>query len=147
LRPVDLDTLGFLPALRRFSTEFGDQNQIAVVLEVTGAEENLPKPYEWTLFRIVQEGLHNVGKHAQATFVTIELDLATIRSTIRMRIKDNGCGFIPLSVCPSDRRPHFGLQQMRERVEAECGTLTIQSQIDVGTELLVELPYYREKKQ
>ncbi|MEZ4683754.1 MAG: histidine kinase [Caldilineaceae bacterium] len=146
LRPVDLETIGFLPALRRFTTEFGDQNQIAVILEVVGAEENLPKSYELTLFRIVQEALHNVGKHAQATFVTIKLDLATIRSTIRLHIKDNGCGFTPLSAEQPTRRTHFGLQQMRERVEAERGTLTIRSEINVGTELFVELPYQREKK-
>ena len=147
LRPLELETVGFFPAVRRFAGEFGDQNQIAVIIEIVGNEDDLPKAFELPLFRVIQEALHNVGKHAQATFVTIEFDIAATKPAVSLRIKDNGCGFDPAASYHTNTHEHYGLQQMRERVEAESGMLTIQSQNGIGTELLVELPNYREDRR
>ncbi len=64
LRPVDLDALGFFAALAQLVRDFGDHNQLAARLEIAGPQEVLPEVYELPLFRIIQEGLSNVGQHA-----------------------------------------------------------------------------------
>jgi signal transduction histidine kinase len=94
---------------------------------------------EVTLFRIVQEALHNVGKHAQASVVWIELDLDTA-DAVTLRIQDDGVGFDPASLESAMRHGHVGLTQMRERVERLGGTFTLRSQPGSGTEIQVTLP-------
>lgn len=61
LRPVDLETLGFLPALTQLVTDFGDQNQLLARLDVVGPQDILPSSYELPLIRIIQEGLNNIN--------------------------------------------------------------------------------------
>ena len=65
LRPVDLDALGFYPALAQLVRDFGDHNQLAARLEIAGLQEALPEVVELPLYRIIQEGLSNVGQHAR----------------------------------------------------------------------------------
>ncbi|HOT91640.1 MAG TPA: two-component regulator propeller domain-containing protein [Anaerolineae bacterium] len=135
LRPVALEELGFWNALRRFLNEFGEQNQLHVYLEVTGAEENLPASLEPVLFRIVQEALNNVAKHARARMVWVEL---TLTDGVHLRVRDDGVGCDPATLPEMVRRGHVGLRQMRERVEALGGTLTIHSQPGQGMEIGVD---------
>ena len=65
---MDLDALGFYPALAQLVHDFGDQNQLAARLEIAGPQEALPEVAELPLYRIIQEGLSNVGQHARRKF-------------------------------------------------------------------------------
>lgn len=139
LRPVDLDALGFFPALAQLVAEFGDQNQLAALLEVTGQPDALPATYELPLFRIIQEGLNNIGQHARASSVVVRLAVDAAGGAA-VSVCDNGSGFEPSQLGPVDQPGHFGLRQMRERVLSRGGTMAIRSALGQGTELVIALP-------
>jgi PAS domain S-box-containing protein len=144
LRPIALEEQGFFPTLRQFTTGFGEHYQMRVNLQVSG-QEHVPASLELALFRIIQESLNNVGKHAQASAVWITLDLETtddvpLTPTISLTIRDDGVGFDPASLDQAAQLGHLGLKQMRERVEQINGTFAIQSQLDQGTEIKIILP-------
>jgi signal transduction histidine kinase len=139
LRPVALDKLGFYPALRQFIGEFGEQNQLYIDLRITGPPERLPVFLEPVLFRITQESLNNVGKHAQAQMVWIALDL-TSPDVVTLRIRDDGEGFDLALLEQASQRGHVGLKQMRERVENLQGVFELHSQLGSGTEIQAVLP-------
>jgi signal transduction histidine kinase len=139
LRPADLDVVGFFPALTQLVGDFGDQNQVMARLDVSGPRDALPPVYELPLFRIIQEGLNNIGQHAGASSVLVRLE-ADVAGGVAVSVRDNGCGFDPSQFGPADRTGHFGLRQMRERVLSLGGTLDIHSAIGQGTELVITLP-------
>jgi PAS domain S-box-containing protein len=139
LRPVDLDALGFFPALAQLVGDFGDQNQLATRLEITGPQAALPAAYELPLFRIIQEGLNNIGQHAHASSALVRLTVDT-GGGVTVSVSDDGCGFDPGQLGPADPTSHFGLRQMRERILDLVGTLDIRSEIGQGTELTITLP-------
>lgn len=140
LRPVDLDALGFFPALAQLVGDFGDQNQLAARLEVAGQQEAQPAAYELPIFRIIQEGLNNIGQHARASsaLVVLAVDAA---GGVAVSVRDNGRGFDPRQLGPAaEGVGHFGLRQMRERILDLGGTLDIRSASGQGTELVITLP-------
>ncbi len=139
LRPVDLDALGFFPALTQLVGDFGDQHQLPARLEASGPQAALPTVYELPLFRIIQEGLNNIGQHARASSVLVRL---TVDATggVAVSVRDNGRGFDPSRLGPADHAGHFGLRQMRERILDLGGTLDIRSELGQGTELVISLP-------
>jgi PAS domain S-box-containing protein len=139
LRPVALDEMGFYPTLQQFIGEFGEQNQLYVDLHVAGPQERLPAFLEPVLFRIIQEALNNVGKHAQASGVWIELNLESPEA-VALRVRDDGVGFDPAILDQLFQRGHLGLKQMRERVENLKGAFDLHSQPGSGTEIHVVLP-------
>lgn len=139
LRPVQLDALGFFPALTQLVADFGDQNQLAARLDVSGPQNTLPAAYELPLFRIIQEGLNNVSQHAHASSVLVRFELDPAGG-VAVSVRDNGRGFDPSQLDPAHLPGHFGLRQMRERIVALGGTLDIHSVIGQGTELLITLP-------
>jgi len=138
LRPVALDELGFWPALRGFLDEFGEQNGLHVHLRINGAEDNLPSASEPVLFRITQEALHNVAKHAQASNVWVELDLEQ-PDVVQLTVRDDGVGFDPALLEQAARSGHIGLKQMRERVAGLRGRFALHSAPGQGTEIRVAL--------
>ncbi len=140
LRPVALEELGFHPALRQFAADFGEQNQIDVVLQLAD-EAPLPTFMEAVLFRVVQEALHNVAKHARATTVWIALRVEG--GAVHLTVRDDGVGFDPATLEEAARRGHVGLKQMRERVAGLKGTFTLQSAPGEGTEIRIILPLGR----
>ena len=139
LRPVDLDALGFYPALTQLVRDFGDQNQLAARLEIAGSQEALPDITELPLYRIIQEGLSNVGQHAHASSVVVQLMVDPAGGVV-VSVHDNGCGFDPGQLGPVDQAGHFGLRQMRERILDLGGTLDIHSAVGQGTQLVITLP-------
>ena len=139
LRPVDLDALGFFPALTQLVGDFGDQNQLVARLEVSGPQDALPAVYELPLFRIIQEGLNNIGQHARASSVLVRLTVDAAGG-VAVSVRDNGRGFDPSQLGPADHAGHFGLRQMRERILDLGGTLDIRSALGQGTELVITLP-------
>jgi len=142
LRPVALEELGFYPALRQFVRDFGEQNQLYVDLRVPTPERRLPPALEPVVFRIIQEALNNVGKHAQASMARVELAVEPPDS-VTLRVRDDGVGFDPETVNHAVRYGHLGLTQMRERVEELEGTFVLQSQAGQGTQIDVILPLSR----
>lgn len=139
LRPVDLDALGFFPALTQLVGDFGDHNLIRVRLALSGPQEALPAIYELPLYRIIQEGLSNIGQHARASSLLLRLTVDEAGGVV-MALSDDGRGFDPHLLGAVDRDGHFGLRQMRERIVDLGGTLDIHSAPGHGTELVVTLP-------
>jgi PAS domain S-box-containing protein len=145
LRPIELEGLGFFPALRQFAAGFGEHYQMRVNLDISGDQKRMAASLELALFRIIQETLNNVGKHAQASAVWIALDMEATDETsktpiIALTIRDNGVGFDPASLDQVTQLGHLGLKQMRERVEQINGTFSVHSQPEQGTEIKITLP-------
>jgi signal transduction histidine kinase len=134
LRPKALDDFGLVPALERLAQTFSETSGIGVDLEAQLGDERLPAEVETTLYRIVQEALTNVVKHAEASSVSILLVLRDGSATAV--IEDDGRGFDPAA--QGDDR--LGLQGMRERVELHDGRLTVEAAPGSGTTLVVEVP-------
>src|SRR4051794_5479301 len=135
LRPRLLDDFGLVPALARVLETFGEQTGIAVEFEsgAVGAER-LPPDVDTALYRIVQESLTNIVKHARASRVSVVL--ARKPHSIVVVIEDDGTGFDPELV----REDGFGLTGMRERMALLDGRLEIESAEGSGTTLVAEVP-------
>jgi two-component system sensor histidine kinase DegS len=140
LRPMTLDDLGLVPTLRRFIKEFGDKSGIVARFHLVGEERRLPGNYEAVLFRIVQEALANVRKHAGARGVDVTLTLQSHRAVAV--VKDDGEGFdVNATEARQGRTRNLGLISMRERADLEKGALEIRSQIGKGTEVRVSFDF------
>jgi signal transduction histidine kinase len=134
LRPTVLDRLGLLPALQFLAESVTRRAGIPIM--VKGEEPGrLPPVVEITLYRIVQEALNNVLKHAGASSASIDLEVGPER--VSCTIRDNGVG------CPAERIQHgdgLGLAGIRERLNALGGSLHFASRPKRGTELRAEVP-------
>jgi signal transduction histidine kinase len=133
LRPKALDDFGLAAALERLAQTLSETSSLHIDLEARLGEERLPSEVETTLYRIVQEALTNIVKHAQATRVSILLMRRDGAATAV--IEDDGRGFDLASTSET-----FGLEGMRERAELHDGRLTIESAPGSGTTLVVEVP-------
>jgi signal transduction histidine kinase len=139
LRPSTLDDLGLLPTLEGLATIVTEQDGIPTGLRVTGERRRLAPEVELVLFRIAQEALNNVKKHAEATQATIDIEFT--QSAVTMTVQDNGKGFIIAS--PAEdlaASGHLGLLGMHERAYLLGGTLVIESVPNVGTKVVVTVP-------
>ena len=134
LRPKALDDFGLAPALERLVQTFSESSGIDVDLEARLGEERLPTEVETTLYRIVQEALTNVVKHAEASTVSILLVRRDASATVV--IEDDGVGFDPGGVKESS----LGLEGMRERAELHEGRLTVETSPGAGATIAVEVP-------
>ena len=134
LRPKVLDDFGLVPALERLAQSFAEQTGIAVDLEAGAITERLPAEVETAIYRIVQEALTNVVKHAHAHRVSVFLTRNNRR--IKALIEDDGQGFSPEAATGDG----IGLIGMRERIELLDGTLTVESTSTSGTAIAVEVP-------
>ena len=138
LRPASLDHLGLVPALRQYSEITSSQCNINIQFEAIGLEKRLANDVEVTLYRIVQEALTNVIRHANATRVDVLLERQNER--IIVMVEDNGVGFEP-NLAPKPGR--LGLVGMQERAEMLGGRLTIESVPSKGATILIEIPEIR----
>lgn len=139
LRPRDLDDLGLSPACRNLCTEFQSRTGITVQHEVSSLPTRLGLATELHLFRIVQEALNNIAKHAQATRVA--LSIIPRGKSIELKIEDNGCGFDPHQRRADPTNAHgLGLPNMAERARILGGEFTLQSTPGRGTCILVRVP-------
>ena len=139
LRPMTLDDLGLIPTLRKFIKEYGDRYGLATRFNVVGQERRLPGNIEGVLFRIIQEALTNVHKHARAKMAEVTMSLQPTRVTVV--VKDDGQGFdVARTEANLHKNKNLGLLSMRERAELEKGALEIRSQPGRGTEVKVEIP-------
>ena len=138
LRPASLETDGLVAALRTHAAAVRGRSGLPVVVDVPDLER-LPIEVEAALFRIAQEALHNVVKHAGAR--SVRLSLAVDGRLARLAVEDDGAGFDPLRVAGG----HLGLAGMRARAEKLGGRLDVRSEHGRGTRITVEIP--REKAE
>jgi len=136
LRPAALDSLGLLPALLALFERYSEQTAVKVAFKHEGLEQRFPPDVETTAYRIVQEALTNVARHAGVGVVTVRVWANA--DTLSLQIEDRGRGFDPEVAMTSPRS--IGLAGMQERVMLLQGHLTIQSRPGAGTQLTAELP-------
>ncbi len=134
LRPPALDDFGLAPALERLTTMVADRSAVDVQLNVSLPEGALVPEQETAIYRIVQEALTNVVRHARAS--TVSVVVTGGGGTVRAVIEDDGVGFNPGNV----RQGALGLVGMRERVGLLGGRLEVESSPGRGTALMIELP-------
>ena len=137
LRPVALDDYGLVAALRTHAAEFSKRFGIGVSVSGDDPVPRLPLPAETALFRIAQEALNNVSKHARAT--KAEIRIAEAKGRIVLSIADDGMGFEASRQQPADAQS-WGMTTMRERAEAVGAMLTIDSAPGRGTRVEVVMP-------
>lgn len=138
LRPAMLDELGLLPTLRWSVSRFGERLGLEARFEAADLDERPAAECETVLYRVVQEALANIARHARARHVRVRL--ARQGERITAWVEDDGVGFDPQRPAAGDA-PALGLVGMRERVTRLGGTLTLNSAPGRGTRLTVELPW------
>jgi signal transduction histidine kinase len=134
LRPKALDDFGLVAALERLVQTFSEATAISVEIEAQLGEDRLPAEVETTLYRIIQEALTNIVKHAEANSVSVLL--VRRESAVTAVIEDDGRGFDPTNT----REDGLGLLGMRERAELHEGQLKIEAASGAGTTLVIEMP-------
>jgi signal transduction histidine kinase len=136
LRPPALADEGLVNAMRQYVATLSKREYLRIELRVSG-NERLSHGFELALYRILQEALNNVVKHAHASNVRVTLEFDTRQ--VSMRITDDGQGFdVYATTAGSDR--HLGLVSMRERAAEIGGTLALTSTIGGGTDIVVNVP-------
>jgi signal transduction histidine kinase len=136
LRPPSLDYLGLEAALRQYAQSIASKFGLVVRFKARGfTAERLPTAVETALYRVVQEAITNVVRHAHANRIDILTERRGDRVTVM--VEDDGGGFEPKRVRGGD---HLGLLGMRERAESLGGTLTLESSPGAGTTVVVEVP-------
>ena len=140
LRPTLLDDLGLIAATRWLITNHLQEAGIKVTFETDGTVRRLAPQLETTIFRVVQEAVINIARHAYSSKASIRLHFK--KNLVKVRVKDNGKGFdIDEAIQSKDRPRGLGLLGMKERVELMKGTLYILSNPDgKGTEINIEIP-------
>jgi signal transduction histidine kinase len=135
LRPVLLDDFGLAPAIEWHAEEFQRRTGIRCVLDLVEDLERIPDSVATTVFRVFQEGLTNVARHARASSVHVTLSRRDGR--LLLEVADDGCGVNP-DVIASGRA--IGIIGMRERVRALQGIFHLTGRPGEGTTIRIELP-------
>jgi two-component system sensor histidine kinase DegS len=140
LRPMTLDDLGLVPTLRRYIQQFNEKNKIEVNLMTQNADTRLPAHYEVAIFRLIQEALNNVAKHANASSTRVLLDYNN--DGIHISIDDDGSGFAIKDVLENENnRRNMGIATMRQQVETLMrGEFGIESAVGRGTRIAAVIP-------
>jgi signal transduction histidine kinase len=136
LRPASLDHLGLEAALRQHIQTLQEKLSLEIKFGIFRVNERLPANMEIALYRIVQEALNNVVRHARATRVDVIIQRRD--DILILIVEDNGVGYDPAVAMKSDRLGLFG---MRERAEMLGGKLVVESAAGKGTTVFVEVPY------
>lgn len=139
LRPAVLDDLGLIPALHAFIKGVAAEKKLKIRLTAFAGVETLENARRTVLYRVVQEAVTNVVRHAHASLVTIVI--TAIPGAIRLEIHDNGKSFQVLQTLSAKTNRRLGLLGMRERVEMIAGTLVIESAPGAGTTVRAEIPF------
>lgn len=134
LRPMALDDLGLFPTVKKYATTaIGDK--LNLDLNFTGDDKDVEPTYEIAIFRLVQEALQNILKHAFAENIILHIKIK--EKQINILIEDDGVGFDFMH----DKEQSFGIIGMRERVDLLDGSISINSLVGQGTKITVVLPY------
>jgi PAS domain S-box-containing protein len=138
LRPAVLDDLGLIPALHTFVKDFSQRTRIHVELKAFVGVEQLDIAKRTVLFRVAQEALTNVDRHAKAS--RVEMNILKTPTGIGMNIRDNGKSFQVDRTLNANAGKRLGLLGMRERVEMVGGSFCVESTPGHGTTVQVEMP-------
>ncbi|HEY8450324.1 MAG TPA: ATP-binding protein, partial [Bacillota bacterium] len=138
LRPMAIDDLGLAPAVRGLVAELATRVGLNTRLVVEGAERRLDQVIEIAAFRIIQEALNNVWRHAGTLEAELLLRFGT--DELEIQVTDEGCGFDPRAALTHTSAGHFGLVNIRERADLLQGTFHLNSEAGRGTTLRVVLP-------
>ena len=138
LRPAVLDNLGLVAALHAYATSFSQQTGIRVTMVGYRAPDPLSAAKRTALFRVAQETLANVARHAKAD--QVRLTLRKRAEAVTMRIQDDGCGFDAERMWTRGKGRNLGLLGMRERIEMVRGTFTVTSAPGQGATIEAKIP-------
>jgi two-component system sensor histidine kinase UhpB len=138
LRPPVLDDYGLMVALRWYTERFSERTGIATILQERQLSPRLPLVVETELFRIVQEVLTNVAKHADARQAIITLE--RVNGMVQLVISDDGVGFDPTVLRQLKEQPGWGLITIEERAKALGGDVSVESLPGKGTKVIVKVP-------
>jgi signal transduction histidine kinase len=139
LRPALIDDLGLLAAVRSLANESLKAAGVQVHVEEGGTQKRLPPEVEVAIFRIIQEAIVNIVKHANAESAFVSLDFK--EKAIVVQVEDDGTGFdLSENLGKSSTRRGIGLTGMQERAELLGGVLNIDSEPGKGTRLNIEIP-------
>jgi two-component system sensor histidine kinase DegS len=142
LRPMSIDDLGLRPTLQKYIENYSIEHSIKIDFRVKGDDNRIKDSnIALAIFRVVQESLNNIHKHANATHVSIQIECT--EKSILLRVKDDGKGFdvSTLHGFDSKKDSGFGVLGMKERIELLEGDFLIDSTINYGTTVRVRLPY------
>jgi signal transduction histidine kinase len=139
LRPSLLDDLGLVPTLQWYLNRYSQRLGIEVAMEFKALESRLPEEVETTLYRVVQEALTNIARHAQANMVSLSLERSA--EAVVVSIQDDGRGFDAEEMQSSGTLPEgVGLLGIHDRVSTLGGWVEIQSEHGQGTRIDIEIP-------
>ncbi len=138
LRPIQLDHLGLTGAIEDIAEKVAAVNGLRLIKDVADIDNLFPKPWENSIYRIVQESLNNIVKHAQATEVRVSVSRSG--SEVSIIIQDDGVGFEPNATGVSSRRNGFGLLGLSERAKLLGGHAGVEAAKGAGTKLIIVLP-------
>jgi signal transduction histidine kinase len=143
LRPAVLDDLGLIPALHAYNESLAKRKKLKIQLTAFGGVESLASAKRTVLYRVAQEALNNVARHAHAT--QVKMSITKIPGGIRMEISDNGKSFQVEKTLFAKNRSRLGLIGMRERIEMVGGNFAIQSEPGQGTTVRAEIPFIEQE--
>lgn len=138
LRPPMLDDYGLLPALHWYAKDFSKRTGIEVTVAGSDTADRLAPEMEITFFRIAQEALTNVAKHARARSAEIVLEHSATHCL--MTLTDDGIGLDRTAARDTERRPRLGMVTMRERAQAVGASFLVRTVQDGGTQVAVSVP-------
>lgn len=139
LRPAVLDDLGLIPALHAYIKGVAAQKKLKIRLTAFAGVEGLDNARRTVLYRVAQEAVTNVVRHAHAS--AVKIDITAIPGAVRMLVHDNGKSFRVLQALSATTNRRLGLLGMRERVEMVGGSLVITSTPKEGTTVCAEIPF------
>jgi signal transduction histidine kinase/ligand-binding sensor domain-containing protein len=143
LRPIQLDRLGLMGAVADMLYKVADLYGLEIVREFDEIKEPLPKEFESSLYRIIQESINNIIKHAEAT--RVEVKMKRNDGFIELIIRDNGKGFVRSNQRNVSRKDGLGLTVIGERARLLDGQVTIESAPGRGTSIFIRLPLKEER--
>ena len=139
LRPAVLDDLGLIPALHSFMKNFTERTGVHTSLTAFAGVEQLNMARRTALFRVAQEALTNVARHAQAS--RVELSIQQIPNVICMQVADDGKSFLVQRMLLARGSKRLGLLGMRERLEMVGGDFEVTSELGKGTTIIARIPF------
>ena len=139
LSPMMLDDLGAVPTLRRYVEDFQEKSGLNIAFDVVGEERRLAPYVEISIFRVIQELLHNVWQHAHASHVQVGLNFQG--STVGITVEDDGSGFdVDDVMALAKERKSLGISTMQQRLEMLGGTMQFDSSLGRGTKVSMQVP-------
>jgi signal transduction histidine kinase len=137
LRPSHLDDLGLPATLRWYAGEIESHSALPISVMVNGEPQSISAPIKTAIFRVAQEAIINVLKHADADSVSVTLSFS--EDDVGLIVEDDGCGF-DVGIIRGGERKSWGLMGMQERANLFGGEFKLESQVGVGTRIMVIMP-------